>query len=737
MTKQPGWRAHWIGLPSRSSRDARGALYFRKRFMVRGAPASGKLRIAACGLFEAILNGRKVGQDHLTPGWPDYRRRTYSMTYDIAEMLFAGQENVLGVTLYEGWYSTYLSEPKFHIRYGDDPMLLAELSWTDHRGKPAFVGTDSQWEVGDGPITSASLYHGESYDSRLAVDYHSTARTLQSPKLEISEKICPPVRVREEIQPKAITAAGNSRWICDFGENVAGWVRLQVRAKRGTPITLRFGEMLESDGSLYTANLRSARATDSYICSGKGTEVWEPKTTFHGFRYVEVTGLPESPTPATITAVVVYSDLPEAGTFECSDPLLNQLQRCIVRSQKGNFIDLPTDCPQRDERLGWAGDAQIFCKTALYNQQAAPLFRQWMQAMRDGQRKDGAFPDIAPHIILDHGSAGWSDAGVIVPWTVWRMTGNREILEENFAAMMRHVRWIAKANPSGIRADRMFGDWLAVDAKYPQHAPTPKDLIGTAYYARIVQQLAQIASALDRRDEARRLLILVKEIRRAFAKEYVTTTGRVVGDTQTGYLLALAFDLVPRAVRPAAISHLIRTIEERDWHLSTGFLGTPLLCPVLASVGRADIAWKVVLQKTYPGWLYPVLNGATTMWERWDSWTKERGFGDVGMNSFNHYAYGAIGEFLYATVGGLDQTDDSIGFSRLRIAPKPGGGVTWARTTHQTPHGQAEVEWSAKGKRLDVKVNLPPRTTGVLDFPGMRRPLRVRSGIHELRVRQT
>ena len=387
-----------------------------------------------------------------------------------------------------------------------------------------------------------------------------------------------------------------------------------------------------------------------------------------------------------------------------------------MRGQKGNFLDVPMDCPQRDERLGWSGDAQIFAPTACYNMDAGPLFAQWMRAMRDGQRADGAFPDLAPHIILEHGNAGWGDAGIIVPWTVWQFSGGTKILADNYEAMERHLAFMLATSRNLIRPDTLFGDWLAVDAARPEHTPTPKDLIGTAYFARCAKLMSGIATTLDRRADARRYAALFTKIRRAFLREFVTTTGRVLGDTQTSYLLALGFDLLPAKHRPAAIERLVELIRTRDWHLTTGFLGTPLLCPVLTACGRADVAYRLLKQETYPSWLYPVLNGATTMWERWNSWTKERGFGDVGMNSFNHYAYGAVGEWLYSTVAGIAPA--APGFARIRIAPEPGGGLTWACAEVRTPHGLARSSWRVKDRCFTLEVLVPAGSVAEVILPG-------------------
>ena len=721
-------RPRWIGRVRGDKGDAPPAVYLRREFALNSAPEAARLLITARGIFDAWINGERVGEDVLTPGWTDYRKRVDFLNYDVTHLLRAG-ENTIDVVLGDGWYSGILSEPQFGLRYGFDPSLFAELVTYDGCQETHLV-TDASWQAASGPIRANALYHGETCDARLAPRDWLPVDLFPTPKIELCEKPCAPIRRMEERAPIAVTEPQPGVFIFDFAENITGWARLAVRAKRGTTITLRFGEMLEADGTLYTASLRSARATDRYICAGGGEETWEPRFTFHGFRYVEITGI--TPAPGTLTAVVIHSALADTGTFECSDPLINQLQRCIVRGQKGNFLDLPTDCPQRDERLGWSGDAQIFAPTALYNMDAGPLFAQWMRAMCDGQRADGAFPDLAPHIILEHGNAGWGDAGIIVPWNVWRFTGDTKILSDNYAAMVRHLAFLEKTSRDLIRPDTLFGDWLAVDAARPEHGPTPKDMIGTAYFAHCAKLLGEIAAELGEKRDAGRFAALSGKISAAFAREFVTSTGRVLGDTQTSYLLALGFDLLPAKLRPAVTARLVELIRSRDWHLTTGFLGTPLLCPVLTACGRTDVAYKLLKQETYPSWLYPVLNGATTMWERWNSWTMEKGFGDVGMNSFNHYAYGAVGEWLYATVAGLAPA--APGWQRIRIAPEPGGGLTWARAEVQTPLGLARSSWRVKAGRFTLDVLVPEGATAEVILPGKTRRT-IKAGLHSFTAR--
>ena len=481
--------------------------------------------------------------------------------------------------------------------------------------------------------------------------------------------------------------------------------------------------MLKADGTVYRENLRLARATDTYICRGGGTEEWTPRFTFHGFRYVEVTGLDRKPSAELLTALVLHTDMAATGKFRCSNPLLNRLDRNISWGLRGNFLDVPTDCPQRDERLGWTGDAQVFVGTAAFHYDVRDFFRKWLQDLRDGQRADGAYPDVAPDVLGKYGpqqfgNAAWSDAGVICPWEIYRHYGDKKILAENYEAMKRWIGYQQRTSKDLIRPRTAYGDWLAIDAVTAQNAPVPCDLVGTAYFAHTTDLMAKIAAVLGRKGDALKFCKLHGRIVEAFRNAYVTPDGRVVGHCQTGYLLALAFDLLPAKLRPKAFAHLVDLIEARGCHLTTGFVGTPLLLPVLTRFGRTDLAYKILLQEDYPSWLYTVRNGATTMWERWNSYTKEHGFGDVGMNSFNHYAYGAVGEWMYAVIGGIRPS--APGFKKILFAPEPGGSLTSASCELDTPLGRAACRWQLRGRALRGEVIVPPRTKAELRLPGQR-----------------
>jgi alpha-L-rhamnosidase len=724
--------ARWIGDGRRAIKGEPPCPYLRHSFALNGPVRRATLHWTALGVADLFLNGEKVADEFLMPGWSDFRQRAQVIGVDVTKMLQAG-ENTLGAILGDGWYTGTLLWKNDRNHYGTHPQLLAWLDIELHNGRKVSVTTGRGWEMRNGPIVAADIYHGESYDARKELgDWCvSNAPTagwrpadlFPAYRGELVPKVNEPVRVTQSIKPRKITEPAKGAYVFDFGQNVAGVCRLKIRGRRGQKITLKFAEMLNADGAVYRENLRLARATDTYICRGGGIEEWTPRFTFHGFRYVEVTGLDKKPSSDLLTALVLHTDMRPTGKFRCSNPLLNRLDRNISWGLRGNFLDVPTDCPQRDERLGWTGDAQVFIGTAAFHYDVRDFFRKWLQDLRDGQRADGAYPDVAPDVLGKHsplhfGNAAWADAGVICPWEIYRHYGDKEVLAENYDAMKRWIAYQERTSKNLIRPRTMYGDWLAIDAVTAQNAPVPCDLVGTAYFAHTTDLMAKIAGVLGKKDDARRFRKLHAQIVDAFRNAYVTPHGRVVGHCQTAYLLALAFDLLPAKLRPKAFAHLVDLIEARGCHLTTGFVGTPLLLPLLTRFGRTDLAYKILLQEDYPSWLYTVRNGATTMWERWNSYTKEHGFGDVGMNSFNHYAYGAVGEWMYSVIGGIRAL--APGFKKILFAPEPGGGLTSAECRLDTPQGRVECRWNLRGRTLRGEVIVPLGPVAELRLPGQR-----------------
>jgi alpha-L-rhamnosidase len=542
-----------------------------------------------------------------------------------------------------------------------------------------------------------------------------------------------PVRITELLAPKSVTEIAEGVFIVDLGQNITGWVRLKLGAPAGTRIQLRHAERLNPDGTLYTENLRRAKATDVYICRGGGEETWEPHFTFHGFQYVELTGLPRGATLPNdiVTGCVIHSATAATGQFECSDPDVNRLWLNGVWSQRDNFLTVPTDCPQRDERLGWMGDAQVFLRTASYNCDVAAFFTKWMVDVEDAQTPDGIFPDVAPRVPegrnfvgLDDlcGAAGWADAGIIVPWTIWRVYGDRRIIERHWGAMTAWLDYVERTNPDGLRTRELhnnYGDWLCIptDTTFRTHSPM-KNLLATAYWADDAAKMAKMARSLGRGQEAERFDAMFGKVRAAFQREFVRDDGQLTVETQTAYLLALAFNLLPENARQRAAARLVDNIRALGWHLSTGFIGISHLNPTLTLTGHADVAYRLLLQDGFPSWLYPVKHGATTIWERWNGWTHEDGFFNPSMNSFNHYSLGSVGEWLFRHVLGIELDAETPGFQRFVLRPFLGRGIGFARGSYRSMYGEIRSAWRVSGSAFEWEITVPPNTRATVWVQG-------------------
>ncbi len=732
-------KASWIAAPfAGSPRSSVPAPYLRKSFQLGKPVQSARLAITALGLVECEINGRVVGDEIFAPGWTDYNKRVQYQTYDVTAFLHPG-ENVIGAILGDGWYCGYVAWMDRQI-YGDRPRLLASLEVVFTDGSAQIMSSDSSWKTIAGPILESDFLTGEVYDARKELGPWSepgyedagwlAVLVMESPEgMELVPRLGPPVRRIEELAPKGFKE--KESWpknvrIFDFGQNFSGRVRADIRAREGTTARFRFAEVLSPDGHIYTDNLRGIRAADAYTCKGDGLETWEPRFTFHGFRYVEVGGLDPGDS-VELTGIVLHSDTPPAGSFHCSHELLNQLQQNIVWGQKSNFLEVPTDCPQRDERLGWTGDAQVFVRTACFNRDVRGFFHKWMGDFRDAQTAEGAIPGVIPDAGFLHGSDGgpaWADATIICPWTIYLCYGDRDILEEHYDSMGRYMDFVAtKCCVGKIRSHPNldgwlgYGDWLALDGSGRVDGGTPRDLIGTAFYARVAEIMGQIAAVLGRDADAKQYRDLHCEIVLAFQRRFVTEEGLVVSGTQTSYVLALHFGLIPERLRPIAAAELVRDVKRRDDHLATGFVGTPYLLDVLEANGYLEVAYKLLEQETFPSWLFPVKNGATTIWERWDGWTPEKGFQDKGMNSFNHYAYGAVGDWMYHTVAGLQLDPEAPGYRHILFRPRPGGSIQWAEAKLLLATGEAAIKWELKGDALHIHVEIPEGSEATVDLP--------------------
>ncbi len=727
------WRAQWIEPDlEEDTSTSPPAPMLRREFSLKGEIRSARAYVTAHGVYEMEINGARVGDQVLSPGWTSYHNRLQYQTYDVTDSLRSG-DNAVGVVLGDGWYRGYIGFRDQRNFYGERLALLAQLRIVYEDGRTEWVVSDGAWKAGTGPILKSDIYNGESYDARrertgwsepgYEDDDWAGVRIADHGTERLIAQQAPPVRKIQALTPREILVTPEGDTVVDMGQNMIGWIRLRVEGEAGDEVVLRHAEVLDRDGNFYTENLRAAKQTNRYILKGGGEEVWEPRFTFQGFRYVAVSGYPGELTVDDVTGIVLHSDMEPTGHFQSSNPLLNQLQHNIVWGQKGNFLEIPTDCPQRDERLGWTGDIQVFAPTANLNMNTAAFLAKWLADLEADQLENGSIPHVVPNVLGENwsGAAGWADAGVIVPWALYQSFGDTRILKRRYGSMKAWVDYVAgraaaRGDPYLWEGDFTFGDWLSFSttrSDYPG-AFTDKDLIATAFFARSASLLSDIAGVLGKDDERARYAELSDKVGEAFRKEYVTPRGRVLSNTQTSYLLALRFDLLSEETRPAAAGFLVESVQ-RHGHLTTGFLGTPHLNPVLSEIGHSDLAYRLLLRTDYPSWLYPVTQGATTIWERWDGIKPDGSFQDRGMNSFNHYAYGAIGQWLMEEVAGIQPA--APGYREVRIAPGPGGGLDHAGALLDSPYGRVESSWEIREGDFVLDIRIPANTTGIVLLP--------------------
>ncbi len=732
------WTARWItpDIDEDTTRSNPSPM-LRRTFTLPDGIISARLYVTSLGLNEVEINGAPVGEQLFRPGWTSYDHRLQYDTYDVTALLRGGA-NAIGVTLGDGWYRGRMGFSGHRNNYGTRLGLLAQLMVRYRDGRTQTIASDSSWRAATGPILASDIYDGERYDARLERRGWSSAgyddhdwrgvRLLDGINLALVAPVGPAVKRMREITPVRVLRTPRGETVFDLGQNMVGWVRFKVSGPAGTVIKLRHAEVLDSAGNFYTENLRNAAQTVEYTLKGEGVETFEPHFTFQGFRYVAMEGFPGTPTAEAITGIVLHSGMMPTGTLATSNPLINRLQENIVWGQRGNFLDIPTDCPQRDERLGWTGDAQVFARTAAFNMDVSGFFAKWLADVALDQRANGAVPWVIPDVVFHRSantrsSAGWGDVAVIVPWTMYQAYGDTSFLSRQYASMRGWVEYIrSQAGDTYLWTNgEHFGDWLAyatTDASYPG-ATTDKDLIATAYFAHSTDLLARAAQVLGRREDAATYRALFEHIRAAFQREYVTETGRMTSNTQTAYVLALDFDLLPDSLRAEGARRLDADVRAMG-HLTTGFLGTPALTRMLSEHGYLDDAYRLLLNEHYPSWLYEVKNGATTIWERWDGRRTDGSFQETSMNSFNHYAYGAVGDWLYRVAAGLDSDPDEPGYRHVVIRPRPGGGFSYVTASLVTPYGPAASGWRMDGDQMRVTATIPPNAHGTVYLPSAR-----------------
>ena len=725
------WHAQWIEPGYVEDSVLRPSPFFRKKFAVNKKLRSAIAYITAHGLYEASLNGKGVGDACLTPGWTSYNKRLQYQAYDVTSLLQQG-DNAIGVMVGNGWYRGYLAWGGQHNIYGKTLGLLFQLQLTYADGSTETVVSDNSWKSSTGEIVYSEIYNGEIIDARKQKPGWTTASYddagwsgVKTPGTSFDNLVATwnePVKKHEVLHPMRIFRTPAGELVVDFGQNMVGWVHVNVKGNAGDSVKIYHAEVLDKHGNFYTTNLRAAREEDIYVLKGGGEESFEPHFTWQGFRYIRVEGYPGDLKPEDLYATVLYSDMPQTGSFSCSDSLLNQLQHNIEWGQRGNFLDVPTDCPQRDERLGWTGDAQVFSRTASFLRNVDNFFAKWLRDVAADQFASGAVPHVVPNVLgkNDGGSTGWSDVSTIVPWNMYLAYGDKKMLETQYPSMEAWIGYMIDHSRDYLwNTGGHFGDWLSYNGggNGERAAITDPYLIAQTFFAHSTQLVIDAARVLGHQDDVAKYTDILAKVKAAFLREYATPDGRLVSGTQTAYVLALEFDMLPEAVRQSAAERLVKNIRDYNNHLTTGFLGTPYLCHVLSRFGYTDIAYTLLLQQTYPSWLYPVKMGATTIWERWDGQKTDSTFEDAGMNSFNHYAYGAIGDWLYRVAAGIDTYDSAPGYKKIRIMPHPGDSLAYMNADLDTYYGRIASHWKHANGQLTLDVTIPVNTTATIYIP--------------------
>jgi len=725
------WKAKWIQPGYKEDTINQPSPYFRKTFNTSKKIASATAFITSLGLYEAFVNGKRVGDGYLTPGWTSYNKRLQYQLYDVTTLLISGN-NAIGVVLGNGWYRGFIGFSGQKNFYGKELALLAQLEIQYTDGTKETIVTDESWKSSTGSIVTSEIYNGETIDARKEKSGWNTSsfndtdwqgvkiKTSNAPPLIATYN--EPIRKKETFKVvKSITTPKGER-VLDFGQNLVGWVQVKIKGSAGDKITLYHAEVLDKEGNFYTENLRPAKQKNEYILKGNGEEFFEPHFTFQGFRYIKIEDYKGEINPENFTAITLYSDMQPTGTFTSSNPLINQLQHNIQWGQRGNFLDVPTDCPQRDERLGWTGDAQAFARTATFNYDVHNFFSKWLKDV-EADQINGSVPFVVPNVLGQGaaGSAGWADAATIIPWNMYLVYGDKKVLEDQFNSMKAWVGFMERNSTNYLwNKGFHFGDWLfyrPFDDNDGRSAVTDKYLIAQCFFAHSTELVIKTANVLGKQDDVAKYSALLKNVKDAFMKEYMTANGRLVSSTQTAYVLALNFDMLPENLRAYAAEKLVENVKSYGNHLTTGFLGTPYLCHVLTRFGYDDVAYTLLLQESYPSWLYPVKMGATTIWERWDGIKPDGTFQTPGMNSFNHYAYGAIGDWMYRIVTGIDTEESSPGYKSIVIKPHLDNRLTHASSEYKTGYGLIKSAWKTTDQAITLEVEVPANTKATIYIP--------------------
>lgn len=730
--KSSNWKSEWITTAlEEQPREKNPVQYYRREIALKGEVKRARMYVSAHGLYKAFINGKKVGDQEFTPGWTSYKKRLQYQVYDISNAFVTGS-NCLSVMLAEGWH-----RGRINYRGKDDPFknqlsLLLQIEVEYENGRKQIFGTDKKWRASSGGLLESTIYDGEVFHvSEEPIAWKSTGfddkewlpcQETDEGKDHLVASHSPSVKVQERLQPTETVNKPGEYVLYDFGQNMTGRIAIEMILNGAAEVLIEHGEDIDAEGNLYTDNLRDAMARVVFKADAPGVYSYIPQFTFMGFRYVRIKGLSIDQVKS-IRAEVIHSDLELTGSFKCSSEEVNRLYQNIVWSQKGNFLDVPTDCPQRDERMGWTGDAQVFAKTAAYNMNVAAFFSKWLADVEADQREDGAIPWVIPNVFTKKKppATGWADAAVIVPWKMYEVYGDAKILEAQYASMKAWVDFMVANAEEGLwKGERHFGDWLSYVAKKQpqvQSAVTENDLLAAIYYQYSMQLLVRSAQVLERGEDEENYAHLLEEANAAFLMEFITANGRLVSGTQTAYTLVLAYDLLPEELREGAVRRLVENIRGYG-HLTTGFLGVSELNEVLSSNGYEALAYELLFRKEYPSWLYPVEQGATTIWERWDGKREDGSFQEAYLNSFNHYAYGAIGEWMIERMAGIQPLESSVGFKKFNIAPQISDSLSYVEASYKCNYGWIHSGWELDGhKGLKMLVEIPANTQAEVYCP--------------------
>lgn len=702
---------------------------FQKEFVLSRKVLSARLYATACGVYEICLNGKRVEDYYMAPGWTSYHNRLQYQVYDVTGQLT--RENRIEMTVGNGWYKGILGFMCQPDQYGDRTAAFLELRVVYEDGSRESIVTDGSWAVGTGQIRYSEIYMGETVDTDAPEIRTGRVSVMEFDRSILTAQENEPVRITERIPAKKLITTPKGERLVDFGQNLTGFAEIRIQGKKGQKLTIRHAETLDKDGNFYPDTLRQAKSLDTYICNGE-TQTLYPHFTFHGFRYICVEGMEDMET-GQFTACVLHSDMEKTGSFSCSNPKVNRLQSNIEWGQRDNFLDIPTDCPQRDERLGWTGDAQIFSWTASFNRNTALFFSKWMRDVAAESSLEKGVPHVVPDILKQYSSSAWSDVAVIVPWVVYQTYGDRRILEENWKSMHEWVDYIRNhCGENGLwQSGFQYGDWLALDKEESadRTGATDKYMIANAYYLYVTELVKKSAEILGKAEDAQKYGKLYDKTLEAFRREYYTQTGRIVSETQTGAVLSLYFNLAREEDRPRILQTLLTNLENHKNHLATGFVGTPYICHALSENGAHDMAGTLFMKEDYPSWLYAVNMGATTIWERWNSIRPDGTFDESGMNSLNHYAYGSIGDWMYRKVAGLSQLEP--GYKKFMVRPMFVKGIEEAGVSYESVYGRIEAHTSCKDGKIHVRVQVPANTSAILILPEKEERITLGSGTYD------